>query len=359
MRKTTFVRPLPCRISLFCLVALGVIWLPAFAQDAGPTAPHTKEVPAAAQPRDPKELMRLAARTNGLAGDDVKPWHLKATYQSLDEQGNVKDQGTFEEFWVSDKKFTRTLTGSSLTETEYGTEKGIMVSGPQNPPPDLLYQLRSQFVGSLQSPESIERSSYELKQHEAGKVNLDCLSMVSANGIPYGSVWCLDPEEAILRISALPYAQILHNSIIRFQERFIARDLKFTKQGRVLQTAHLDRIELYSINDEALFQPPPEASAKRLTVSIGAGVMAGMLVKKTRPEYPLYAKEARISGTVVLQAKISKTGSVEDLQVIGGPRELQNAALDAVKHWVYQPYLLNNEPVEVQTTINVIFTFGG
>jgi len=84
----------------------------------------------------------------------------------------------------------------------------------------------------------------------------------------------------------------------------------------------------------------------------------GMLAQKVPPHYPVEAKEARVSGTVVLQATIGLDGHVEDLSVISGPDLLQQVALDAVKQWVYRPYLLNGEPVKVQTTINVIFTLG-
>jgi protein TonB len=87
--------------------------------------------------------------------------------------------------------------------------------------------------------------------------------------------------------------------------------------------------------------------------------MAGMIVLKTQPVYPPIAKAARQSGTVVLQATISKTGSIENLHVVSGPAMLQQAAMDAVRQWRYRPYLLNGEPVEVETTVNVIFTLGG
>jgi len=62
---------------------------------------------------------------------------------------------------------------------------------------------------------------------------------------------------------------------------------------------------------------------------------------------------------VVLQATISKSGTIENLRVIGGPAMLQQAAMDAVRQWRYKPYLLNNDPVEVETTVNVIFSLGG
>jgi protein TonB len=94
-------------------------------------------------------------------------------------------------------------------------------------------------------------------------------------------------------------------------------------------------------------------------VNISAGVAVGMLLQKTTPIYPPIAKAARVSGTVILQATISKSGTIENLRVISGPAMLQQAALDAVHSWRYRPYLLNNDPVEVETTINVIFSLGG
>jgi protein TonB len=84
-----------------------------------------------------------------------------------------------------------------------------------------------------------------------------------------------------------------------------------------------------------------------------------MIVLKTQPVYPPIAKAARVSGTVVLQATISKTGAIENLHVISGPQMLVQAAQDAVRQWRYKPYLFNGEPVDVETTVNVIFSLGG
>ncbi len=94
-------------------------------------------------------------------------------------------------------------------------------------------------------------------------------------------------------------------------------------------------------------------------VAVSSGVMAGNVLVKTQPTYPAIAKAARIQGTVVLSATISKTGSIENLTVVSGPQMLAQSALDAVRSWRYKPYLLNGEPVEVQTQVNVTFTLGG
>ena len=103
--------------------------------------------------------------------------------------------------------------------------------------------------------------------------------------------------------------------------------------------------------------PKVKAAAPK-KINISGGVMVGNLIQKTQPIYPPIARAARIQGTVVLQATISKTGTIENLRVVNGPAMLQDSALSAVRSWRYRPYLLNGEPVEVETTVNVIFTLG-
>ena len=102
---------------------------------------------------------------------------------------------------------------------------------------------------------------------------------------------------------------------------------------------------------------PKIATPQRVRVS--SGVQAGLLVRKVPPAYPPLARQARIQGTVLLQAQISKDGSIENLQLISGHPMLAPAAIEAVKQWKYKPYLLNGEPVEVETQIQVNFTLAG
>jgi protein TonB len=90
-------------------------------------------------------------------------------------------------------------------------------------------------------------------------------------------------------------------------------------------------------------------------VRISSGVAASIAIERALPVYPAIAREARVEGTVVLAATISKSGTVENLRVVSGPAMLQQAALDAVKTWRYRPYRLNGDPVAVETTVNVVF----
>ena len=94
-------------------------------------------------------------------------------------------------------------------------------------------------------------------------------------------------------------------------------------------------------------------------VRISQGVTTGMLIRRVEPSYPALARSARISGNVVLKAIINREGLIQDLQLVSGHPMLVPSAIDAVRQWRYRPYLLNGQPVEVETTITVIFTLSG
>jgi protein TonB len=96
-----------------------------------------------------------------------------------------------------------------------------------------------------------------------------------------------------------------------------------------------------------------------IRVRISQGVSVGRLVNKVDPVYPRIARDARVQGSVVLAAIVSKDGAIQDLHVLSGHPMLVQSALDAVRQWRYKPYLLNGEPVEVETTVTVIFSLTG
>jgi TonB family protein len=91
---------------------------------------------------------------------------------------------------------------------------------------------------------------------------------------------------------------------------------------------------------------------------ISGVVMAGQIVSKVNPVYPQEAREQGIGGTVLLHAIIDRDGTIKELTVISGPPMLVPSAMEAVKQWVYKPYLLNGEPTEVDTTITVNYLPG-
>ncbi|HET8925162.1 MAG TPA: energy transducer TonB [Candidatus Acidoferrum sp.] len=102
--------------------------------------------------------------------------------------------------------------------------------------------------------------------------------------------------------------------------------------------------------------PPPPRPKQTGPLRVGGNVQAARIVNRVQPVYPPLARQTRISGTVRLHAIIGKDGTIQQLEVMSGHPLLQQAALDAVRQWRYQPTLLNGEPVEVDTTIDVIFS---
>lgn len=102
---------------------------------------------------------------------------------------------------------------------------------------------------------------------------------------------------------------------------------------------------------------PTPAPVQRIKLS--SGVSQGMLITPIRPVYPAIAKAAHVEGMVVIEAVISRTGAIESLHIVSGPPMLQSAAIDAIRAARYEPYRLNGEPTEVQTTITVYFRIGG
>jgi protein TonB len=108
-----------------------------------------------------------------------------------------------------------------------------------------------------------------------------------------------------------------------------------------------------TINESLGHVAPPPASIKREFRT--SSILEGMLIRKVQPSYPPLARSVRVQGPVVLDAVISKAGTIENLQLVSGHPMLVPAAIEAVRQWRYRPYVLNGEAIEVETRITVNF----
>lgn len=107
-------------------------------------------------------------------------------------------------------------------------------------------------------------------------------------------------------------------------------------------------------NGEGYVPPPPKPAPAAPSMRV-SHMMEGNLIHRVQPVYPPLAREARIQGSVILRAVIDREGKIENLQVISGHPLLVQAAMDAVRQWRYRPYILNEQPIEVETQITVNF----
>ncbi len=112
---------------------------------------------------------------------------------------------------------------------------------------------------------------------------------------------------------------------------------------------------VFGLGNSGPLVPPPPPPAHHPPVS---HMMEGNLIQRVEPRYPPLAIQARIQGLVILRAVISRSGLIENLQLVSGHPLLARAAMEAVGQWRYRPYVLNGEPVEVETEVKVNFTLG-
>jgi periplasmic protein TonB len=145
-------------------------------------------------------------------------------------------------------------------------------------------------------------------------------------------------------------------TIAILNEQPVASAPNLDERGVIGATGPRGRGVIDSIGNSVEVAPPPPAPTHPLRVSHWS---EGNLIYRVQPIYPPLARQARIQGAVELRAIISKAGTIENLVVLRGHPMLVPAAIDAVRHWRYRPYLLNDEPIEVETEITVNFVLSG
>jgi periplasmic protein TonB len=170
------------------------------------------------------------------------------------------------------------------------------------------------------------------------------------------------PRELVPDPDAVIAPTVLPSEIARIVEAPPAVSLDVPQSGRGASIRSIFT-EAISKPEETLPPPPkppePEPAPARdeQPVRVSGGVQQALLIRQVLPTYPQLALQARIQGVVVLDAIINKEGTIDSLRVVSGHPLLIRAAIEAVQQWVYKPTLLNGDPVAVETTITVNFSF--
>jgi len=317
-------------------------------------SPAAQTLPAPV-PKDPKALMVLAAKVNGLAGLNDHPWHLKANYQTFDADGRPELSGVYEEWRANSDKFKVVYTSPTFHSTEYGDGQNRAMEGDSTGRPLQLSMATRYLLNPLPSPALFDKYTYDAYERKAGRVRLQC---VRPNEIFPGSAVptaCFNEELAVMRVETLPSGlMVLFNWIVEAAGHYIAKQVVVEDGGIPIVELNVTTLEFPRVIP-AVELAIPAGAMRSPVVALSARVTAGRRISGDEVSYPPMARGARIQGLVILEAMIDKKGSIANLVVLAGPPMLRAAAVDAVKTWKYQPYLLNGKPVEVQTQINVTF----
>ncbi|HEY3838180.1 MAG TPA: energy transducer TonB [Bryobacteraceae bacterium] len=278
-------------------------------------------------PKDPNALMQLAARVNGLGSPDMKPWHLKAAYQTFDADGKPKDQGVFEEWWAGPEKYKLSYSSAGFNQVQYHNGKDTLMTGDVKWPPMLEGMVAQYLVHPLPPKSTVETQKYVANDIKAGKVALTCLRAVLPPPAVAAQAYCFGKDIPAIRLEMMGRIAFF-NDIVRVNGQYLAKQVQVQSLGRPFLRVDLTALDFIPKVDDAEFVAPASATpAPAPPIRVGAGVIAGDRISGTKPEYPAEARNARIQGTVVLDATITKKGTIDDLRVVSGPPTLQQAAM--------------------------------
>ena len=320
-------------------------------------------------PKDPQAIFAAARPLYDFSAPTVKPWHMKVSYQLYDESGKPSDPGTYEYWWASPDTYRSSWSRAGLSQTDWHVNGHHSHAGSGASLTFFERKLQAVFLNPLPKPENLDpqKVRFDKQEQKFGSVKLPCVMLIPKMALhgqneeaPLGEfpTYCFAADHPMLRAYyAYGATSVVYNRVVLAQGVYIPKEIRIQDGTRLVLTASVDALESIPVSSAALVPAKDaEVVSKTPRVEIPSGVAQGQLLKQVRPFYPQQAKSDHVSGKVVLQAEIGTDGRVHDLSVVEGPSpSLIGAAMWAVSQWEYKPYLLNGSPVEVNTTVNVIF----
>jgi TonB family protein len=312
------------------------------------------------------ERLHKAAGLNSIDDAQLKPWHLKLSFQLFDSKGKPTEKGTIEEWWYKPSKSKTIYTSPSYTSTELRTENGFYRSKGMSYVPSLLELILRQVRHPMPSERDIADSQPDLRKETLGKTPMDCIMLAQQiKNVPFAPLglfptYCFDRDTDSLRVSYDFGSQlIVRNKLGTFQQRSVAVDQTILQDSITAATVHVDTLgSIEPSEDELSGSADLEEVNPDLTL-VSSGVVAGLKISGVNPSYPQTSKANHVSGAVVLRAIIGTDGHIHSLKVMSTPdAALAIAALTAVRQWTYRPFLLKGEPAEIDTQITVNFNIG-
>jgi hypothetical protein len=355
------------------LVASALLAVSAFPQ-APPSAPAAQP-PLQAQ-SDSARINALAHRILGagfkadsLQGDDIKPWHLKAQYQILEDGVPKPIPGTIEEWYQGPYQWKRAYSSpeAQLTGAEWSVSRTAHYHAkPKTEDGFDASRLHLRITGPVVSPlnqAGYMKPEYDLdaKRLTLSGVVLTCVSVADpgryaqpANPDFILPTMCFDPDTH-LRVVIAGDTTIQYDDIQMFQDRAVARDVKVMVHGQLNAEIKVSTLEPLAPSDADLVKPPSNAIAEPFTIEPGLPVPESVF--EVGASIPIPPEGFPFRGIVKVPVILQKDGSVKINH--DGPKdwareEVVDAVARAVVKWKYKPYLLDGQPIEVGMTIQYV-----
>jgi len=287
------------------------------------------------------------AGLNGLQSTDLQPWHIVVTYDQFDEDGDNVHSGIYEEYWAGAKKYKRIYKSDNLNQTDYAIDKGLYRLGDQQRPDRAQIQVRAEIVDPFSYAGTLVGFHGRTIGRTFSGYQLQCVLLEKDSEISNPTQYCFEPDGSVLRYSkGFGWFQTVYNRIVPFQGRSLAEDVEVTDGGKPYLKLRVDKIELISHVDDRDFVPPPTAVGP-----LGDRVSGvhPVVVKMIPPQWPASLRSQHV--TVTTEVVIGKDGHVVSAHALSGSAEGYKACEDSVRKWIFKPYLILGEPVEVEARI--------
>lgn len=297
---------------------------------------------------DLRSWVNQEASLNGLGSSDLMPWHILITYDQFDEDGDNVHSGVYEEFWAGPKKFKRSYRSDDFNQTDYATAKGLYRVGDQRWPNPAESNVRTEVIRPFFYAATLRGVHTRKVERSFGAYKLECVLIEKNSSISDPTQYCFEPDSYILRYArGSGWLQTVYNQISLFQGRNVARQVDVTDGGKPYLKLRVEKIELLPQVSDADFLPPPDA------IGPLGGVITGVNAEprnvSTFPRWPdsLRAQHFIVKAEIV----IGKDGHVVSARAVSGPSKGYKACEDAVKRWVFNPFLVLDKPVEVEEAV--------
>jgi hypothetical protein len=317
------------------------------------TSENTSGIPSGPVPHSAPEILKLALDMNGLEVPSARPWHVKLSYDQFDEDGDNVLSGTIEEFYSGPKKFKRVYASDTSNRIDIANDAGLFRAGDQNWPSVVESGVLNSAIHPLDLARWDDRTRRpEKTELKSGNVKFPCVSLrdkdlrVTHFGAP---MFCFEPGTVMLRYVNANMAEVMtYDSIVLFQGRYVARDITIRHVDKPFLKIHVEELGEITKLSDTFFALPPDAKGPlggRIPVP-SSTYNEEYQLSSPQPEYP-----RGVSGLVHVKYVVGKDGSVVEATAEDGPEELRKAVLKAVQKYRFRPYLLLDQPVEVESTI--------
>jgi hypothetical protein len=285
---------------------------------------------------------------NGLQSTDLLPWHIVVTYDQFDEDGDNVNSGRYEEYWAGPKKYKRVYKSDNLNQLDYATDKGLYRLGDQRWPNRAESQVREEVIAPFSYAATLQGFHGRNAERTFSGYKLQCVLIEKDPPVSDPTQYCFEPDSSILRYNrGWGWFQSVYNRIVPFQGRNLAQEVEVTDGGKPYLKLRVETIELISHVDDADFMSPPDAVA--LLRDRVSGVRPVPINTSSFPQWPASLRTQHV--TVMVEIVIGKDGHVVSARGVSGPPEGFKACEDAVRKWVFKPYLILDKPVEVEERV--------